>query len=110
MKREDGVIDWHMRASDISNRVRGFQPFPTAFTTFRAGKLTIWAAFPVDDEGDSNALPGEIVTAHNDDLRIRCGERSVLNIEEMQPEGKRRMKARDFINGSKPQAGEKLGN
>ena len=42
MKREDGLIDWKMSAASIANRVRGFQPFPSSFTSFRGGKLTLW--------------------------------------------------------------------
>lgn len=112
MKREDGVIEWQMSAKEISDRVRGFQPFPSAFTYFQNRKLTIWSAFPTDVDGAviANATPGEIVEAHGDELLIRCGANSELRVSEIQPEGKRRMAVRDFVNGFKPQMGMFLGS
>jgi len=110
MKREDGLIDWQMSANDISNRVRGFQPFPTAFTHIQQTKLTLWMAFPTEaDIAAASSLPGEIIETHGDDLLIQCGEASLLKIIEIQPEGKRRMPVRDFLNGFRPQKGIILG-
>ncbi|MEP6788375.1 MAG: methionyl-tRNA formyltransferase [Acidobacteriota bacterium] len=111
MKREDGIIDWQMSAKEISDRVRGFQPFPSAFTYFQKGKLTIWRAFPavIDDTAIVDTAPGEIVEAHGDELLIKCGVDSILSVSEIQPEGKRRMQVRDFLNGSKPQKGMAFG-
>lgn len=108
MKKEDGLISWMLDAREISDRVRGFQPFPTAFTYFQGKKLTLWKTAPVET---SHTLmrPGEIILARGDELRVFCGGDSVLGIEELQLEGKRRMTARDFINGVRPSAGEILG-
>ena len=109
MKKEDGLISWMLSANDISNRVRGFQPFPTAFTYLQGKKLTVRAARPLSVEhGDSQ--PGEIIEASSDRLLIFCGGDSVLQIDELQLEGKRRMTARDFINGFRPKLGDILGS
>ena len=108
MKREDGLIDWRMSARDISNRVRGFQPFPTAFTYFQEAKLTIWNALAADQTVIVGS-PGQIVEAHGGDLLVQCGHDSTLKLIEIQPEGKRRMPARDFINGFRPETGTVLG-
>lgn len=108
MKKEDGLISWMLNARDITNRVRGFQPFPTAFTYYLGRKLTIWRAAPVSAE-HTQRPPGEIISATGDELLVFCGGDSVLRIEELQPEGKRRMGARDFINGVRPRLGEILG-
>jgi len=108
MKREDGLIDWRMSARDISNRVRGFQPFPTAFTYFQQAKLTIWNALAADQTVIVGS-PGQIVEAHGGDLLVQCGHDSTLKLIEIQPEGKRRMPARDFINGFRPETGTVLG-
>jgi methionyl-tRNA formyltransferase len=109
MKKEDGLISWVQDAADITNRIRGFQPFPTAFTSYEGKRLTIWAATP--EVGDSNSQgPGAILTATGDDLLISCGGNSVLRIKELQPEGKRRMQVRDFINGAKPKPGDLFGS
>ena len=108
MKKEDGLISWMLNARDITNRVRGFQPFPTAFTYYHGKKLTIWRAVP-SDAGHKQLPPGEIISANGDELLVFCGGDSLLRIEELQPEGKRRMGARDFINGVRPKLGEILG-
>jgi len=108
MKREDGLIDWRMSARDISNRVRGFQPFPTAFTYLQQAKLTIWNALAADQTVIVGS-PGQIVEAHGGDLLVQCGHDSTLKLIEIQPEGKRRMPARDFINGFRPETGTVLG-
>jgi methionyl-tRNA formyltransferase len=110
MKREDGLIDWQMTAIKIAARVRGFQPFPTAFTYFRGSKLTIWLASATDLTANNDRRPGEIMRAEADDLHICCGEGTVLQVVEAQLEGKRRMGVRDLINGAKPIAEEVLGS
>ena len=108
MKKEDGLISWMLEAGDITNRVRGFQPFPTAFTFFREQKLTIWRARP-SESAHAQSHPGEVISAAGDTLLVFCGGDSVLRIEELQIEGKRRMFARDFINGIRPTVGDILG-
>ena len=108
MKKEDGLISWMLDAKDISNRVRGFQPFPTAFTYFRGKKLTLWKA-TVGDGGHPTVHPGQVVEASGDRLLVFCGGDSVLKIDELQLEGKRRVSARDFINGVRPDVGEIIG-
>ena len=108
MKKEDGLLSWMLEAREIANRVRGFQPFPTAFTYLGEKKLTIWQAEPV--ETDHRLLtPGQVLVASGDDLLVFCGGDSVLNIKEIQLEGKRRMPVRDFINGVRPKNGDTLG-
>jgi len=109
MKKDDGLIDWSNRAIDISNRVRGFQPFPTSFSFFRGKKVTLWKAFPSSKIDRDAAEPGEIVKVHGDVLIVRCGHGSDLRIDEIQPEGKRRMSGRDFINGFRPMETEIFG-
>ncbi|HEV7699593.1 MAG TPA: hypothetical protein VGO43_05145, partial [Pyrinomonadaceae bacterium] len=67
-------------------------------------RLTIWKASA--EEG--NGTYGEIVTATGDELAIACGD-GVLRIGELQPEGKRRLSARDYLNGTKLAIGGKFG-
>lgn len=109
MKKEDGLIDWSLPARDISNRVRGFQPFPTAFTYIDGTRLTIWQAAAVDSYEGGGGVSGEILEAHGDGFSICCGGGTVLAVDEVQPEGKRRMSVRDFLNGARPQPGTMVG-
>ena len=52
---------------------------------------------------------GEIVKAHGGELIVSCGDETQLSLQEVQPEGKRRMSVRDFLNGARVQAGEHMG-
>ena len=109
MKREDGAIDWNQTAEEIRNRVRGFQPFPTSFTKFQDKKLTVWKAEESPMANGKSQISGEIIEAKGDKLFVSCGNQTVLQIDELQLEGKRRMTTRDFLNGLKIKVGEKLG-
>ena len=109
MKREDGLIEWKMSASEIVNRVRGFQPFPSSFTSFRGGKLTISKAVPAEVAAAAGAVAGTVLEATGDKLVIGCGSDTALLLKEIQAEGKRRMTVRDFLNGVKVAVGERLG-
>jgi methionyl-tRNA formyltransferase len=110
LKKSDGLIDWRISASMIAARVRGFQPFPTAFTFLGELRLTIWAASEVDlDKGGRESLPGEIHEASGDRFVVCCGRGTALMVEELQLEGKRRMTARDFNNGIRPPTATILG-
>lgn len=109
MEKEDGLISWMLRAAEISRRVRGFQPFPTAFTFYKEKKLTVWKAIEVSGFEFQVSRVGEVLEAKGDSLLTACGGDTVLKIDELQLEGKRRMSARDFLNGVKLQIGETLG-
>ena len=106
LKREDGLITWELNAQDIVNRIRGFQPFPTAFAYFADKKLTIWQARAEPLNAPLEA--GTILQAKGDELLVVCGESSILRIESVQLEGARRMPVRDFLNGTKLEVGQKL--
>ncbi|MBI3477194.1 MAG: methionyl-tRNA formyltransferase [Acidobacteria bacterium] len=106
LKKEDGRIDFHRTAAEICDRLRGFQPWPGADTLFRGRHLQIHQADPAAQ--GKELAPGELSleTTH---LSVGCSGKTVLELIELQPEGKRRMPSRDFINGYRPQNGEKLG-
>jgi methionyl-tRNA formyltransferase len=108
IRREDGLVDWALDAMQIERRVRGFQPWPNAFTTYKAQRLVIWRASVLTGEAGRND-EGLILKAHGDELVVSCGDETALRLHEVQPEGKRRMSARDFVNGARVQAGERLG-
>ena len=112
LKKEDGLIKWEINALAIERAVRGLQPWPTAYTHHRSRHLTIWRAAAetdIETNDQADAVVGEVITAHGDDLIVRCGEATRLRLLEVQPEGKRRMSSRDFLNGTHLQAGERLG-
>ena len=108
LEKEEGRIDCNREAPEILNRLRGFQPWPGAFTSFRGKNLTLHRA-RLAAYGLGPLVPGEMKAAGND-LFLGCGEGTALEVLELQPEGKRRMSARDFIHGYRPKAGERLGS
>ena len=97
-----------MDASAIERRVRGFQPWPNAYTSYKSRRLIIWEAQAqkTDDASENN---GRILKAEGDELVVSAGEATALRIDQLQMEGSRRMTGRDFINGLHPQVGESLG-
>ncbi len=107
LKKEHGRIDWNFSATEIFNRVRGFLPWPGAYTSFRGQKLQIWWAKPHADVSDTAAVPGELVEWQNG-LRVVCGGGTRLQLLEVQLEGKRRISAAEFARGARPQPGERL--
>ena len=108
LKRETGLIDWSMDAFAIERRVRGFQPWPNAYTAIDSKRLIIWRA--TSEPTEFSVPPGQIVEARTDRLAVSCGHSTLLRIGELQPEGGRRMSARDFINGKYVKDGAVLGN
>ena len=108
LKREDGRIDWTMDAAAIERRVRGFQPWPNAYTTLKSRRLIIRKATPETLE-QTTASAGHVIEAHGDRLLIACGDGGALRALELQPEDSRRMSARDFLNGAHIKVGEMLG-
>ena len=107
LKRENGLIDWSMDASAIERRVRGFQPWPNAYTVLDSRRLIIWRATP--ELIELSITHGQVVEARSDRLVVSCGHSTLLRIAELQPEGGRRMSARDFINGKYVKDGAVLG-
>jgi methionyl-tRNA formyltransferase len=104
LKKEDGQIDFQRTAQEVLNRLRGFQPWPGAYASFRGKNLQIWAAQSVERA----VSPAEIVV-ENGQLIVGCSSGSALQLLEVQLEGKKRMPAVDFVHGHQPRAGEKLG-
>jgi len=114
LKKEDGRIDFARSAKDLFNRLRGFQPWPGAFTTFRGKTLQVHRAHPVQRVVQ---LPPGILAVEGPRLLVGCGKDkdrdkrtdTALELIEIQREGKRRMTAQEFINGYRPQSGDHLG-
>jgi methionyl-tRNA formyltransferase len=85
------------------------QPWPTAFSHYKSRRVIAWICDPLEQDFPQ-AVAGEVVGAHGDDLVIKCGGETALRLIEVQAEGSRRMAARDFINGARIQIGDKFGS
>ena len=112
LKKEDGRMDFSRPAEELFNRLRGFQPWPGAFTGFKGKVLQVHRARPV--ERAARLAQGEIAV-RGAVLLVGCGKNIVaedvttLELIEVQLEGKRRMSAQEFINGYRPKSGDHLG-
>lgn len=108
MKREDGHIDWTRPAQEISDRVRGFQPFPGSYTFINGKRVVIWSAKP-DGSAELPSDPGEILHLDDGHLLVAAGDGTILAVKEIQFEGKRRTSVADALNGGVIATGEKFG-
>jgi methionyl-tRNA formyltransferase len=102
LKKEDGHVDWTMPRREILNRIRGLMPWPGCYGFLRGARLHVWRA----READSDLKAGSL-QAERRRLFAGCGDGSI-EILEVQLEGKKRMDAAAFLNGSPIQAGEEL--
>lgn len=102
LKKEDGRIDWSLSAEAIYARIRGFAPWPGAFTSFRGQLCHVWGKPTIIEHAPQT--PGTLVQLRNN-LYVQCG-RNFLALESVQLEGRKRIAARDFANGARLAEGE----
>ncbi|MCD4670757.1 MAG: methionyl-tRNA formyltransferase [Actinomycetia bacterium] len=102
-------IDWSGKAAEIVNRIRALSTKPGAYTEYRDGKIKILRA-SVIAKGKKGASAGEIIYADkNEGLIVNCGGGGAVSIEVLQPQGKKTMDHKSFINGYGPETGSIMG-
>lgn len=103
--KEDGLLDWTQPAQVLWNRIRGFTPWPGAFTFYESGNqprlLKIWQAEVVESGGP----PGQILQADKHGIVVACGQQA-LRILLLQKEGGRKLSAIEFLAGHPLKSGE----
>ncbi len=105
LKKADGLIDWGHTAQQIYDRLRGFCPWPGAYTTFRGQQLSILTARPAE----SVKTPAGTLQVQARKLFAGCGEETTLELLEIQIAGKKAIRSDAFINGYKLISGERFG-
>lgn len=95
--RDTCRIDFNQPARKVHDFIRGLSPWPAAWTTLEGKQLKIIRTLV--DPAEHHGRPGDILTAGNTELRILCGEKSIL-VHELQLAGKRRMNVEDFLRGT----------
>jgi methionyl-tRNA formyltransferase len=105
LKKEDGLVDFSRPAAEIFNRLRGFQPWPGAYTKFRGKNLQFLKVCPT-----AEIVPQAELRVQADRLIVGCGNYTSLELLELQLEGKKRTSAKDFIHGYRPKPSERLGD
>ncbi|MCA9215978.1 MAG: methionyl-tRNA formyltransferase [Planctomycetales bacterium] len=113
LKKSDGMIDWNRSATEISNQVRAFKPWPSCFadwerTEKNVVRLLIEQVVVFDDSNrDPNRAVGEIIESGDDGIDVQCGT-GILRLLQLKPAGKRSLAASEFLRGYPLVAGEKL--
>jgi methionyl-tRNA formyltransferase len=105
LTKDDSPIDWSRPAEELHDQIRGLHPWPHA-ETFLDGKRLILLRSHVAAQS-SHEPHGTIVAARGDDLDVATGQ-GVLRIVELQGEGKKPMRTRDFLAGHPVPAGRRL--
>lgn len=110
MKKTAGLIRWEESAVSIERLVRGLNSWPSAYTFWQGKQLKIWEADvePQADTDRTDAGPGSVAQITRDALRILTGD-GIVEIKELQLEGKKRMTTHDFLLGVRIKTGELLG-
>jgi len=110
IKREQEKIDWSKPGVQIYNHIRGMNPWPVAFTTLEGTVMKVWSSEKMEHpEGQE---PGTIVKLDEDGIIVATGDNTAIKITELQPAGKKKMDAKQFLlgAGSNIEPGIKLGD
>ncbi|WP_197076577.1 methionyl-tRNA formyltransferase [Domibacillus indicus] len=97
IRRSDEKIDWIRPGEELYNQVRGLCPWPVAYTTLDGGVIKVWKSEKVPG---ASGRPGTILSIEEDGIVTATGSNTALKITELQPAGKKRMSARDYLRGS----------
>ena len=113
LKKEMGAIDWSQSAREIDRHVRAMQPWPGPFTFLSTGgkppqRVLILAVRTIDDAQIAQS-PGTPVVADSQRLLVQTGA-GVIEIVQIQPDGKRPMSAADFLRGRNLSSSDRFGN
>jgi methionyl-tRNA formyltransferase len=106
LRKEDGWIDWNKSALWIARQIRAFAPWPGSFSSFRELRLKFWLAHQA--EGKTPEIPGTVIHMSRHSIHVACGEGTVLEVLEIQPENRPRFTAADFIHGYAVQVGDRF--
>jgi len=110
LTKEHGRIDWSLTAGEIYNRIRGLAPWPGAFTTFRGQLCQIWGRprkSAIASDAAATQEPGSLIVSAA--IEVICGQGTRLQLEAVQLEGRKRISAREFVNGARLASGERFG-
>jgi methionyl-tRNA formyltransferase len=99
LKKENGRIDWNRPAQEIYNRMRGFTPWPGAYTSFRGQTCHLWGE-PFSLRTLSGSAPGTIIR-EDTQILIACGHATLLRLLSVKVQGRKQISAVEFANGAR---------
>ena len=106
--KQMGLMDFRKSAEELERLVRGLNPWPSAYTFYNGKTLKIWDADVLEEAVPTDAVPGQVLQADKHGFTVAAGE-GILKINELQLEGKKRMKTADFLRGYAIEPGTRLG-
>ncbi|WP_137921078.1 methionyl-tRNA formyltransferase [Hydrogenophaga sp. 2FB] len=106
IEKAEAALDWSAPAATLARRVRAFNPFPGAATALAGDAIKVWAAH-ADTEAATSGVPGDVLAADADGIRVATGN-GVLVLTELQRAGGKRLGAADFLRGFALQPGQTL--
>jgi methionyl-tRNA formyltransferase len=95
LSKEEARLDWSLSAAQLERCIRAFNPWPMSYFTVDEQPVKVWQASVID--APASAEPGTILDADKQGIRIATAD-GVLNLEMLQPAGKKPMAARDLLN------------
>lgn len=98
IKREQEKIDWTKSGKEVYNHIRGLHPWPVAYTTLAGAVMKIWWGEKVKGHGSS--VPGEVLAIEEDGFIVSTGDDTSIKVTDLQPSGKKRMSAKDYLRGA----------
>lgn len=106
MSKALGQIDFSKSARDIHNLVRGVNPWPSAYTTYKGQTMKVWKTKVLNETSDKH--PGTILKVDKEGIRVSTND-NILLIKEIQMPGKKRVLVEEYIKGNNIETGEVLG-
>jgi methionyl-tRNA formyltransferase len=104
--KEMAPILWHRSAREVHNQIRGLNPWPAAYTDWNEQRLHIWRSALTEAQGEADAKPGTYLGLMEKGILIQCGGQTVLEVLEVQTQGKKRVTGREFANGARLASGQ----
>ena len=95
LSKEEARIDWSLSATQLERCIRAFNPWPMSWLEIDGQPLKVWQASVINQP--TNAVPGTIIETNKQGIQVATGE-GILNLESLQPAGKKAMTAQDLLN------------
>ncbi|MCP2001969.1 MULTISPECIES: methionyl-tRNA formyltransferase [Buttiauxella] len=95
LSKEEARIDWSLSAAQLERCIRAFNPWPMSWLEIDGQPVKIWQASVINQLTD--AAPGTIIETNKQGIQVATGE-GILNLESLQPAGKKAMTAQDLLN------------
>jgi len=109
IEREMARIPWQEGCGVVARHIRAYDPKPGAFTTLHGEDVKLFGAFETEEAGDEGGVKsGQVLSIDDGGMLVACGDGAV-RVVAVQPSGKRRMSAAEWLRGRGIATGDRLG-